>query len=72
MEDKVRLYSFFAAALFILACLTYVFICIWIKPAIDLTVPVMGIITFLLGFYYGSSKSSQDKSDRIEKVEKKG
>ena len=71
MEDKVRLYSFFAATAFITACLAYVFICIWIKPEIDLTVPVMGIITFLLGFYYGSSKSSQEKGDKITAMEKK-
>ncbi len=71
MEERIRLLSFTSAVFIVIVCLGYVVMCAWHKPAIDLSAPVLSIITLLLGYYYGSSKSSQDKSERIEKMEKK-
>ena len=62
-EDTVKKYQFVAAVMIICICLAYIFIAAWHAPKVDLTAPVLSIITLLLGYYWGSSKSSQERSD---------
>lgn len=66
MEDKTKKYQFSAAMLVILFCIAYLFVCAWHKPVVDLTAPVLSIITLLLGYYWGSSKGSADKSETLK------
>jgi hypothetical protein len=63
MNDTAKRYQFAAALAIILICISYLFVCAWHKPVIDLTAPVLSIITLLIGYYWGSSKSSQERSE---------
>ena len=67
MDDQAKKYQFPAAIFIVVLCLAYLFICAWHKPEIDLTAPVLGVVMLLLGYYWGSSKSSQDKGMTIDK-----
>ena len=66
-DDTIKTYQFMGAMAIIFICIAYLFICIWIKPMVDLSAPVLSIITFLLGFYYGSSKASQARAEMQNK-----
>ena len=63
MGDDAKKYQFPAALLIVLICLAYLFICAWHKPVVDLTAPVLSTITLLIGYYWGSSKTSQERSE---------
>jgi hypothetical protein len=65
MEDRLKISMFWAACAFILICLAYCFVCIWNEPKIDLTTPIIALITGMVGYYWGSSKSSADKTKAI-------
>jgi hypothetical protein len=71
MEEKIRLYQFWAAMFFIAAALGYYFACIFVKPVVDLTSSISNVAMLLIGYYFGSSKSSQDKGDAMKTMEKK-
>jgi len=62
-NELVRKYQFIAAMSIILVLIGYIFLCAFIKPIIDLTTPILSLITLLVGYYWGSSKSSQERSD---------
>lgn len=64
MNDKLTLYMFLAATVYIAVVMAYCFILIWTKPVVDLTAPLLSIGTLLLGYYWGTSKSSSDKDKR--------
>jgi hypothetical protein len=68
MDDKIKLYSFYAAVMFVLIGLVYCFILIWLKPTVDLATPILGLVMLLIGYYWGTSKSSADKDKTIEKT----
>ena len=70
-EDGTKKYQFYAALSIVLICIAYLFICAWHKPVIDLTAPVLSLITLLVGYYWGSSKGSVDKSDTINTMASK-
>ena len=65
MDEKFKLYQFYAAMVFILIGLGYCFTCVWVKPVIDLSTPIVGISMLLLGYYWGTSSSSKDKDKTI-------
>ena len=67
MDEKFKLYQFYAAMMFILIGLGYCFTCVWVKPVIDLSTPIVGISMLLLGYYWGTSSSSKDKDNTIAK-----
>ena len=66
--DISRSNQFWAAVFLILLGVAYVFVCAWHKPVIDLSAPILSIITLLLGYYWGSSKGSADKSAAMNNV----
>jgi len=61
MDDKLKQWMFIAAFLLLLITLAYCFVCIWVKPVVDLSTPILGITMLLIGYYWGTSKSSADK-----------
>jgi hypothetical protein len=44
----------------------YFFLCAFIKPVVDLTTPLLGLAMLLVGYYWGTSKSSADKDKVIQ------
>ena len=64
LNDKIQLQMFQAACVFIMITLIYAFICIFVKPVVDLTTPIFGMGMLLLGYYWGPSKSSKDKDGK--------
>ena len=66
MNDMTKKYQFFAAVFIILVGLGYIFLCAFWKPVVDLTAPILGLIMLLTGYYWGSSKGSQDKADTMK------
>jgi hypothetical protein len=62
ITDDLKMKMFYAACILLLFLLGYCFVCVWIKPIIDLTTPILNLIMLLLGYYWGTSKSSSDKS----------
>lgn len=68
MDDKIKLYMFLAATIYIGIVLGYCFVLVWIKPLMDLSAPLLSIGTLLLGYYWGTSKSSSDKDGRNKGV----
>ena len=61
MNDKLIFYQFLAAVAFIMIAVGYCFLCMFFKPVVDLTAPILSMATLLLGYYWGTSKSSADK-----------
>lgn len=66
-EDRIKGRMFNAACFFVFLVFCYCFLGFFWKPAMDLSTALVGIATFLLGFYYGTSKSSEDKNKTIDK-----
>ncbi len=65
--DDFKAKMFYAACGFVCIALIYSFICIWFKPVVDLTTPMQNMAYLLIGYYWGTSKSSADKDKANEK-----
>jgi hypothetical protein len=63
MGNDAKKYQFPAAIGLIVVCLAYIFLTIWHKPISDQSAAVLGIIMLLIGYYWGSSKTSQERSE---------
>ncbi len=58
------------ALLILIICFAYLFIASFVMPPStgrDYSTPIVGFITFLVGYYYGSSSGSTAKSETIDK-----
>jgi hypothetical protein len=66
---KDRFILFFAAAI-VAICMAYVFLTVWVKPTTDNSTVMIGIAITVIGVYYGTSKSSQDKSETMKGMTK--
>jgi hypothetical protein len=67
MDDKLKMRMFYAACGFVLIVLLYCFFCFFQKPQLDMTTPLLGLAMLLVGYYWGTSKGSSDKSEIIDK-----
>lgn len=66
MFDKEKTLMVFAAGI-VAAVILYMFITVWFKPVVDNTTFMVGMGMLILGYYWGSSKGSQDKNDLIKR-----
>jgi hypothetical protein len=67
MDDKLKQKMFYAACVFVLIVLVYCFLCFFQKPQLDMTTPLLGMAMLLVGYYWGTSKGSADKTETIDK-----
>jgi hypothetical protein len=67
MGDKLNTRMFYAACCFVSVVLIYCFFCFFQKPQLDMTTPLLGLAMLLVGYYWGTSKGSADKSETIDK-----
>jgi hypothetical protein len=66
MFDKDKRLMQFGACI-VGAVVAYMFVTIWVKPVVDNSVFMVSLATFILGYYWGSSKGSQDKDNLMKK-----
>ena len=69
MGEDAKKYQFPAAIAIVGVCLAYLFMTAWLKPTIDHSSTVTGIVMLLIGYYWGSSKTSQERSEMLTKKE---
>lgn len=68
MDDKLRM--FYAALCVIGVCFGYLFVAHFYKPiGLDSSTFFIAIASGIVGYYWGSSKGSQDKTDILNKKE---
>lgn len=67
MDNKLKTRMFYAACVFVGVVLVYCFLCFFQKPQLDMTTPLLGLAMLLVGYYWGTSKGSSDKSETIDK-----
>lgn len=66
MDDKTN--TFYAALSIILFCFLYLFVAHFWKPVgTDSSAFFIAIASGIVGYYWGSSKGSQDKTDLLKK-----
>lgn len=66
MDDKTKM--FYAACCIVGICIGYLFMSHFYKPiGIDSSAFFISIASGLTGFYWGSSKGSQDKDELLKK-----
>jgi hypothetical protein len=64
MDKEKRLMTF--GACIVGAVVLYMFVTVFVKPVIDNSAFMVSLATFILGYYWGSSKGSQDKNDLMK------
>jgi len=65
MDDKEKKLMRFGA-LIVAAVVAYMFVTVWVKPVVDNTTFMVGMAMLIIGYYWGSSKGSQDKNDLLK------
>ncbi len=66
MFDKEKKLMVFAAGI-VSSVILYMFITVFVKPLVDNTTFMVGMGMLILGYYWGSSKGSQDKNELIKR-----
>jgi len=66
MDDKEKKLMRFGA-LIVAAVVAYMFVTIWVSPVVDNTTFMVGMAMLIIGYYWGSSKGSQDKNDLLKR-----